>query len=1120
MTTRIYQGKIVSAKFEKPETVCSSVTATDAILDTFRLFQEATNYHLVALAGMGIKGADSVIGRFRDQVEAIWDKHPKDKPQAQTLQQSISATLGLPANATFEEALDVIYDGCERRDVLPYVLKFLIVKTEKGEGVIKTQGKELLPKLCAPSFAGNYDYSAKGRIAIEGRNRLIRELGNNDITQEEREALANEMDISWTGIKTPPDDTQTYSICYSQEETAAEVKVYIDNLCHSLQTEKDRTLTKFAQSKNIDLLSEVKAELEKRPFINSAHLLAKPGKGPCDQVLKQVAVFFMYYPCKLSAEMLKEKLGKEKVVKKVDSDLDFYSLENDPVLLARGKRGYIYRGFTALPDWAQDGGEMYSKYWDMLAFKEALKTLHSFELKTQERNIRRAEIEEKIEYCLNAKGKIDKSDDESEIMPVLKGDMRFHLLEELVKELSPDESTEYTVSIRALNAYEEIREKWLDAEKRGEDDKNTLLEIVRKQQGRGERFGSGVLFEALCEDKYRPIWHDYVGEVNHKIPRSNNILRDFSRLQELQDKLKQYQIDVRITAAESVYSPRQLLLSDLEKFGSDDEGCVFEAGKKGEMRFRVAVRDGKGYWTGATVRVRYSAPRFERDELGIDYGCWVENDNPDNTRVSWLRPMMKALGVDEHLLHLSKPPAVALQVKRMKHSDGGGEYACYLNFPVTLDLAALQKCIGKAPLWDKQIQRGADKEKLYLHWPVTCKNNATPWWKNTYIRERGFNVLGVDLGVRYAAAWALIKVQTSPELTTNNGSVIEGRCIGVTDGDSWYGFIRKQGLIRLDGEGSMTKFYANRDKGDVHIALTPPGVAKPTQDDLILAESVLSQLKFKISERCKQNVLLLGNEVIKAFRRLISRCRAYQSLFLKLKTPEKQEAGLDFARRYFSERSSSSELISGIGEKIERGDVEGIASMLFQEIFKLRKSLPQIAGDVTNLILPRKRGKWQWIQTCIPNCISSGRIELQDENTPLRHIYHRGGLSISRLSQLERLRQTLQSLNRVLWAVPGENVAFGRDTHDLRVADPCPELLVKIDNVREQRVNKIAHDIVAQALGVRLVKTHENKNAEGRDIIHGVYEKIPNREPVDFVVLENLSRYLMSVDRSPEETQP
>ena len=39
-------------------------------------------------------------------------------------------------------------------------------------------------------------------------------------------------------------------------------------------------------------------------------------------------------------------------------------------------------------------------------------------------------LEEKIEYCLNAKGKIDKADDESEIMPVLKGDMRFHLLEE------------------------------------------------------------------------------------------------------------------------------------------------------------------------------------------------------------------------------------------------------------------------------------------------------------------------------------------------------------------------------------------------------------------------------------------------------------------------------------------------------------------------------------------------------------------------------------------------------------------------------------------------------------------------------------------------------------------
>lgn len=224
MTTRIYQGKIVSAEYEKPEKVSSSASAKEAILDTYRLFQDAINYHLVALAGMGIKGADSVIGRFRDQVEGNWTAHPKGIEDARTLQQSVTETLGLCSSATFDETLDVIYEGCERRDVLPYVLKFLVIKTEKGEGVIQTQGKELLPKLCSPGFSGNYDYSTKGRLAEEGRKRLISTLSKKEITLAEIESLANDMDMSWTGIKTPPDESHTFSVCYNQKETQEEVK--------------------------------------------------------------------------------------------------------------------------------------------------------------------------------------------------------------------------------------------------------------------------------------------------------------------------------------------------------------------------------------------------------------------------------------------------------------------------------------------------------------------------------------------------------------------------------------------------------------------------------------------------------------------------------------------------------------------------------------------------------------------------------------------------------------------------------------------------------------------------------------------------------------------------------
>ena len=81
------------------------------------------------------------------------------------------------------------------------------------------------------------------------------------------------------------------------------------------------------------------------------------------------------------------KLGKEKAVKDTSHiEYDFFSLENDPLIMTRGERGYVYRGYTALPNWETQDNLMYSREFDVLAFKEALKTLHGFELKSKERD--------------------------------------------------------------------------------------------------------------------------------------------------------------------------------------------------------------------------------------------------------------------------------------------------------------------------------------------------------------------------------------------------------------------------------------------------------------------------------------------------------------------------------------------------------------------------------------------------------------------------------------------------------------------------------------------------------------------------------------------------------------
>src|SRR5690606_18252654 len=115
------------------------------------------------------------------------------------------------------------------------------------------------------------------------------------------------------------------------------------------------------------------------------------------------------------------------------------------------------------------------------------------------------------------------------------------------------------------------------------------------------------------------------------------------------------------------------------------------------------------------------------------------------------------------------------------------------------------------------------------------------------------------------------------------------------------------------------------------------------------------------------------------------------------------------------------------------------------------------------------------------------------------------GLSFQRITQLENLRQRCQSLNRALQHVHGKQLERKKD-----LPDPCPDLLDRLDNLKKQRVNQTAHLILAQALGVRLKPHTSDAATRAKRDIHGEYERIPGRQPVDFIVIENLKYYEMT----------
>lgn len=1091
MATRIYQGRIVQARFEDENLPQDKESALAALERTNRLFQDAVNYHLVALAGMAEDGKETLGSRFKKQVRAIWEDLPRSKVGACTLQRSIARTLSLADGVTFDDAVAHIYEGCDRLDVLPYVEHYVIEQTQKGEGAIQQQGRELLPKLCNSDFEGNFDYSIKERKANSGKQKLLRELNRDDVSDEELYALAQEMDLSWV-VKTIPNENHDEPLYYDPEEQEEKVITSIHKLLSSLDNGnlKIATLPKYVQ---IDGFREqMRQDLLNRMPLKGLRL-AKSSRGISVDV-EQAGIYFMFYPGRISAALLASKLGKEKP-KKTDEvrEYDCFSLENDPLILARGKRGYVYKGFSALPNWESSDNRMYSKEWDILAFKEALKTLHGFELKTKERDAERAKYVAQLEYVERGKKTKDYVEpDEEKTVAVLGGDYRFELLKKLVAEISPDPVTEYHISSRTLNDYEEVRALWLKRELIGDCSSHDLSKIVREYQAKSKRFGSQVLFAALCQDEYRPIWHDYHALKDEKLPRSKNILRDFSNWQYLCGQVEKYSRDVRVTAADVVASPRQMIYSDLSNFGNG-KGCEYIPGCEGGLRMQVVVRNAKGHWETDSIRVTFSAPRFLRDEMGQDAGKWMVPKKGENTTLPWLQPMMKALGDDIAPVRLERTPAIGLQVW------GQGSEACYyLNFPVSLDVTALQKSLGKAERWAGQFLGGRD-EKLHLHWPATYKGKNRPWWE----QEKEFTVLGIDLGLRSSVAWSLLRVSTCSTSSNSRGDELIGRLIGDSSNAKWYGYVIKQGLSRLPGE--QPRWVAGKKI---------PAVSLASPEDRRIAKMIIESAGAQYDENESEDVLRLGNRTLKSFKSLTSRLKTYLSFLSGLKDPGRKPAVLKRMADYFA----YAEIIPGVCALLEAHQEDEVYERVLDAAEELRSKLPEYAERVTSLILPRKHGSWKWVPERRKGWQGSGVMRLTEEDgIPHRPVFHRGGLSVARLTQLETLRQLLQSMGKVLSFVPGEPVTFGRWLKDAKVIDPCLEILEKIENMREQRVNLIAHDIVAQALGVRLIPSRDDKNPDGRDIIHGEYERIPGREPVDFVVMENLSRYLTSLDRAPLE---
>jgi hypothetical protein len=477
-----------------------------------------------------------------------------------------------------------------------------------------------------------------------------------------------------------------------------------------------------------------------------------------------------------------------------------------------------------------------------------------------------------------------------------------------------------------------------------------------------------------------------------------------------------------------------------------------------------------------------------------------------------------------------------------------------LTFPVQAATDKLQQMLKHKDRWSYQASGKAGQKNFAqfnysasepraetsLRWPSDIefakeakqprKSEPDPWHRKLDC----FSVLATDLGQRDAGAFALLEARANDDFAGK-----PTRFIGKTGDKNWLARLVASGMLRLSGEDRREwRARSKLDDKNYRDTNSGPGFREELWGERgRRAEPVetaeCAQLFADFG--CEENDLLpegwrtslsfpeQNDKLLIAARRAQSRiARLHRWCWFlsdskqasKVEDTFKEIAELDDARL----SPPATKLLATLEQKTE------LLAALHHDLAERSKNLPPLLVTVANRCLPLRGRSWQWgSHPTKPDCFLLSQEGAPRPNAhPLRAVgtatdetWIRGqrGLSFERIGQIEELRKRFQSLNQTLRRVPSEPPKKRRDD---TIPDPCPDLLDKLDRTKEQRVNQTAHMILAEALGVRLTPPPADKAAlrASRDQ-HGAYVRV--RSPVDFIVIEDLSRYRATQGRAPRE---
>ncbi len=1142
---RIYQGRVSSVEIANQNNEFTALAADAAearrlgeaaLWEHHALFQDAVNYYIVALAALGTS-PDSKLTKLGRLLENVWQVADKKGQRRMGMRDSLQRAWQLAEPPTLAEAMErfrapLHQDGIAlstAEKAAEYLLHEL-----GGDAAIQTGGRTYLPMFCDPSSNPTFNLSASRRGRAEAERRLQTEL-HRELSDPEIRDLAASITLGSVVNLQPGAESDSGDAVVLRLKGAAKT---------------------FADTISAELFDAWLANLA------PAFSLPKRRGGNINVNRVDACTLFLAFPNSTTKTLFQKTFAAPKAAIAKASDAKSASEESDdisrfvvdgedPIKLSRGTRGVVFSGFTALSIWAGDGRNLLWKEFDIAAFKEALKVYNQFQQNVEKRETKLNGLALKLlvmdgeraieayagepesalgrrlqKLWVESKGKPKMPSGESgEDATVVrfKGDARIDRLRKIVNDdlaeeyrLTDGRRTAYGLRRRTMKGWGEVKRRWQGIVKKGEtysDTKKKELKAALDEMRGGEKreqIGSHKLFEAMLADEAGwSIWREADDSMQALILKNEwaadplEAFREYCEIREAMEEVSARPLN--FTPADARYSRRLFMFTDACSFGSD-RGEYRHDAKALAVTVPVAVRGEDGRFAVKRCRLGYSAPRLLRDGIRGEDGGYAQD---------WLQPMTQALfGKTEGTANPQQLKDAAVQL--MPDFDSKGRQRVLLNFPLSLDDMRMKALLKKAETWEKQFVSWKKGAQLpFVRW-TTDFDGKEPhrWWE----RVSTFRVLAADLGTRHAASIALL------ECGKESGGT--ARFIGNAGGEDWFARYCSGAILRLPGENAKVlrpessldkdnlgkafreELYGERGRpADIEeCEATCDALRALNQHEMLadLGEADAMPERFSFPE--------LNDKLLVAIRRAQGWIAACISWHWKLTQPESDE-----------QRNAALEQIREEKRKVEwnvlaDGSAENLVALrdaLHVEIATQRERVQEQLLLLTHRIMPLRGRAWEWVEH--PEKADCHLLRQTAEGTGPETAKLRGqrGLSMARIEQLSESRRRWQSLNQSLRREIGQKPLTASEMRNDPIPDPCPDVLVKLENIREQRVNQTAHLILAQALGLKLCTPEKSKASRMATDTHGEYEVA--RPPVDFIVLEDLSRYLSEQGRAKSE---